>query len=89
MQVGISMSSALRTSLSKPSGKLLMLALLFALALGWLFLAGMVFLIMVSKDPNQAELLTLYQYWYYYRTAPGVLIKIYQAGGISLPHPSL
>lgn len=83
------MSSALRTSLSKPSGQMMLLVLLFVLALAWLFLSGIVFLVMVSKDPNQAQLLTLYQYWYYYRAVPGVLNKIYQSGGIGLTVVSL
>lgn len=78
------MSNSLQTTLNKPGGKLLLLGLLVALALGWLFLSGMIFLMLVNKDPNNAELLTLYQYWYHYRTAPGVLDKINLAALIGL-----
>jgi len=69
---------------NKPGGSFLLLGLLAALMMGWLFLSGMAFLIIASRDPNDAELLTLYQYWYHYRTAPGVLDKIYQAAMIGL-----
>jgi type IV secretion system protein VirD4 len=78
------MSNSLQTTLNKPGGKFLLLGLLVGLALGWLFLSGMVFLMLVNKDPNNAELLTLYQYWYHYRSVPGVLDKIYLAASIGL-----
>ena len=78
------MSNPLHTIMNKPGGKLLLLAMLAAIALGWLFLSGMIFLIMTDKDPNNAELMTLYQYWYYYRTVPAVFEKIQLAGLIGL-----
>lgn len=74
------MSHSFNTMLNKPGGKLLLLALLAALAMGWLFLSGMIFLMLVNKDPNQAELLTLYQYWYYYRSVPAVMDNLQLAG---------
>jgi type IV secretion system protein VirD4 len=78
------MNNSLQTTLNKPGGKLLLLGLLVALVLGWLFLSGMIFLMLVNKDPNNAELLTLYQYWYHYRSVPGVLDKINLAALIGL-----
>lgn len=76
------MSHSLHTVLNKPGGKLMLLGFLAALFMGWMFLSGMVFLILIDRDPNQTELLTLYQYWYYYRSAPGVMDKIQLAGMI-------
>jgi type IV secretion system protein VirD4 len=70
--------------MNKPGGKLLLMAMLAVIVLGWLFLSGMIFLIMTDKDPNNAELMTLYQYWYFYRTVPAVLEKIQLAGLIGL-----
>jgi len=78
------MSNPMQIVFNKPGGSFLLLGLLAALMMGWLFLSGMAFLIIASRDPNDAELLTLYQYWYHYRTAPGVLDKIYQAAMIGL-----
>jgi type IV secretion system protein VirD4 len=78
------MNNPLQTALNKPGGSLLLLSLLVLLVMGWLFLSGMTLLIIVSRDPNDADLLTLYQYWYHYRMVPGVLDKIYQASLIGL-----
>lgn len=73
------MSNPLQTALNKPGGSVLLLGLMLALAMGWLFLSGMAFLVLAGKDTNDAQLLTLYQYWYHYRTMPGVLDKIHWA----------
>jgi type IV secretion system protein VirD4 len=78
------MSSALHATLSKPEGKFVLLGLLLGVAAVWLLISGTAFLLMVGKDPNSADMLTLYQYWYYYRGNPVVLHKIYNACGIGL-----
>lgn len=78
------MSHSLNTVLNKPGGKLMLLGLLAALAMGWMFLSGMAFLILIDRDPNQTELLTLYQYWYYYRSNPVVMHHMQLAGLIGL-----
>lgn len=78
------MSSAIRTTLNKPGGSLIILGLLLALVMGWMFISGMAFLVLDNKDPNNAELITLYQYWYYYRSNPVVLNHIYLASQIGL-----
>lgn len=64
-------------------GKLALTILIVALIAGWLFLAGAVLLIALKQDPNDATLLTLYQYWYYYKENAAVLDWIYRACGIA------
>jgi type IV secretion system protein VirD4 len=50
----------------------------------WLYIGGALFLATQNQDPQQATLLTLYQYWYYYQNNPAVINWVYGAGGISL-----
>lgn len=71
---------SLRAALAKPSGMLMLTVLMFAMAGLLLMLAGAVFLALIGKDPNQATMITLYQYWFHYRSVPGVLDKIQYAG---------
>jgi len=65
-------------------GKLTLIVLALILLALWLFLAGAVLLIAFNKDPNDATILTLYQYWYYYRDNAVVLDWIYKSSGIAL-----
>lgn len=65
-------------------GKVAIALLLASFIALWLFVAGAIFLIAFKKDPNNASLLTLYQYWYYFRENPAVLGWIYKASGIAL-----
>ncbi|MGB7816286.1 MAG: type IV secretory system conjugative DNA transfer family protein [Methylotenera sp.] len=67
-----------------PWGKAALAFLLIGAVAVWLFIAGAVLLIALHKDPNDTSLLTLYQYWYYYRQNPAVLDWIYKASGIAL-----
>lgn len=64
-------------------GKVAIVAMLVALIVIWLMIAGAVLLIAFKKDPNDATLLTLYQYWYYYRDNVEVMDWIYKASGIT------
>lgn len=57
--------------------------LLLAIGL-WASLAGGIFLVSQDGNFNDATPLTIYQYWYYYRTDPVVMRWLYIAGGISL-----
>lgn len=65
-------------------GKVLLATITAVLAALWLFLAGAVLLTALNKNPNNASLLTLYQYWYYYRENAAVLSLIYKACAIAL-----
>lgn len=65
-------------------GKTAILAMVVAVVALWLILAGTVLLIAFDKDPNNASLITLYQYWYYYKNDANVLSWIYKASGIAL-----
>lgn len=65
-------------------GKTAILAMVLAVVALWLILAGTVLLIAFDKDPNNASLITLYQYWYYYKGDANVLSWIYKASGIAL-----
>jgi len=58
-------------------------AVLLAIVL-WLYISGAIFLGTQNLDPNQASLLTLYQYWYYYRSDTNVSPWLYGAAGIGL-----
>lgn len=70
--------------ISSSWGKVALTSLIAALVAGWLFLSGTVLLVALHKDPNSASLITLYQYWYYYRDNAAVLEWIYRASGIAL-----
>ncbi len=50
----------------------------------WLMISGAILLIALKQDPNKTTLLTLYQYWYYYRENLAVLTWVYRSGGIAL-----
>lgn len=65
-------------------GRLIMLAMTSLLVGLWIYLAGAVLLVAFKKDPNEASLITLYQYWYYYGQNQAVLAWIYKAMLIAL-----
>jgi len=63
---------------------LLGFVLLVTGALVWMWMGGMIFLIAFDRNPEEATLLTLYQYWYYYGTDPDVMKWLKLAAGIAL-----
>jgi type IV secretion system protein VirD4 len=70
--------------MNHPNAKWILLAALCSLLMAWMFIAGIALLLLYGKNPDDAGLLTLYQYWYYFRTDLVMLDKIYLAGGIAL-----
>lgn len=65
-------------------GKVALLVMVAAVVALWLILAGAVLLMAFDKDPNSANFITLYQYWYYYQDNTYVLAWVYRASGIAL-----
>jgi type IV secretion system protein VirD4 len=63
---------------------LLGFVLLVTGALVWMWMGGMIFLVAFDRNPEEATLLTLYQYWYYYGTDPDVMKWLKLAAGIAL-----
>lgn len=64
-------------------GKTVLAVMVVAIVALWLILAGAVLLMAFDKDPNNASLITLYQYWYYYQQDTNVLAWVYRASGIA------
>lgn len=69
--------------LNRPWGKSILAALLLFLLGAGLNIAGAIFLIKFGKNPDDATPLTLYQYWYYYKSDPKVLMWIQYSGAIA------
>lgn len=68
-----------------PGGRILLgISCLLIAGLVWAWIGGMIFLTAFDRDPQEAELLTLYQYWYYYRSDASVMKWLLLAGGIAL-----
>lgn len=63
--------------------KILMTMLAVSALLLWWYLSGALFLIMQQRGADEANLLTLYQYWYYYRDHGNVIGWIYAAAAIA------
>jgi type IV secretion system protein VirD4 len=62
-----------------------LITVLIAVVVGlWAYLAGGIFMMAFGHKFEEATPLTLYQYWYHYRTLPEVQKWIYIASGISL-----
>lgn len=62
-----------------------LITVLIAVVVGlWAYLAGGIFMMAFGHKFEEATPLTLYQYWYHYRTEPEVQKWIYIASGISL-----
>lgn len=78
------MNQGLSSLRNKPGGNLLLMAIGLAFVMGWMYLAGMIFLLLMGRDPNQATWITLYQYWYHYGSVPKVMDNIQIAGLIGL-----
>lgn len=70
-----------------PGGRLWLKIGLVVLGLGvavclWLYFAGAILLQLVHRNPNDAQFLTFYQYWFYYGANLAVKKKLYIAGGL-------
>lgn len=77
------MSTSFHEVLGRPSGKLLLALFSAVVVVIWLLLSGSIFLLFIDKDPNSATPLTLYQYWYHYRSASGVVDYLQYSIGIA------
>lgn len=73
-----------RSFIDKPWGKPAFVLLLLILIVAGLNIAGAIFLLKFGKNPDDATPLTLYQYWYYYRNDPKVLLWIQISGAITI-----
>ncbi|MEG1055661.1 MAG: hypothetical protein RSF79_26875, partial [Janthinobacterium sp.] len=56
-------------------------AVLLAVAAVWLFLSGALLLQLIHRNPEEAQLLTYYQYWYHYGAVAAIKKKLFMAGG--------
>lgn len=56
-------------------------AVLLSVAAVWLFLSGALLLQLVHRNPEDAQFLTYYQYWYHYGAVAAVKKKLFMAGG--------
>jgi type IV secretion system protein VirD4 len=61
----------------------LVVAVLATLAGIWMYLAGAIYLELVGLKYQDAQLATLYRYWYYYDHMPAIHTKLMTAAGIA------